>query len=282
MEISFNLTAVVVAAAVMGLFCAAGAVVVLRIRRAGLALHREIAEVFAQVLVIKDEILASRAENSRQIARLDQGLAGLRADALPVPVILSRIADTTSQILDAAYETETGIYRIANQVSALASAQHQASDLAALAAVEVPPKQKRLRKLDGAAGSPQFSNPAQAIEQGGATRIMLPKGRWAYAVVIPLTIPAGLVGVAWVRVRAAVLDGHAGFGLLNCAGDDYQDRVFLEADPNTHAIFLRVKDVADVRGVVIQNSRPDGKGGEILLEGVSVYVDDGVEKAPLG
>jgi hypothetical protein len=246
-------------------------------RRAGLALHHEIAEVFAEILVIRDEILASRVENSRHIARLDEGLAGIRADALPVPVTLSRIADTTSQILDAAYETETGLYRISNQVSAIAAAQHESFDGAALAAGGVPPQRKRLRKLDGAAGSPQFSNPANAIEQGGATRIILPEGRWAYAVVIPLTIPSGLVGGVWVRVRAAVLDGHAGFGLLNCAGDDYQDRIFLEADPNTHAIFLRVKDAADVRGVVIQNSRPDGKPGEILLEGVSVYVDEGVD-----
>jgi hypothetical protein len=73
------------------------------------------------------------------------------------------------------------------------------------------------------------------------------------------------------------LDGNGGFGLLNRAGDDYQDRIFLDAGPSIHTVFLRIKDAADVRSVVIQNSKPDGKSGEILFEGVSVYVDEGFE-----
>jgi SAM-dependent methyltransferase len=277
LEISFNLIAALVSVAIIGALGVAGGVVVFRIRRAGLALHREIAEAFAQMVAIRDEISTSRSENSQHIARLGEGLAAIRADALPVADTLSRIADITSRILDSAYETETRLHGIANQLGVLAAAQHESSDRAALARIGGPPLRKRLRKLNGAAGSPQFSSQAQATEQGGVTRLILPEGRWAYAAVIPLTIPTDLIGPVWVRVRAAVLDGHACFGLLNCAGDDCQERIFVDADPSTHAIFLRLKDAGDVSGVVIQNSRPDGKGGEILLEGVSVYVDEGVE-----
>ncbi len=277
MGIAFNPIAAWVAGTIVGVLGVVAAVFVLKIRRAGLALHHEIAEAFSQMLAIRDEISKSNTESSGHFAQLDESLAGIRDHASTITGNVSRIADTTSRILDSIYGTESGLRGIANQLSALAAAEHESADRAGLTAVGAAPKRKRFRKLDGAVGSPEFSNSANAIQQGDVTRIMIPEGRWAYAAVIPLTIPSGLVGDLWVRVRAAVLDGEGGFSLLNRAGDDYQDRIFVDANPSMRTIFLRVKDAADVRDVIIQNAKPDGKSGEILLEGVSVYVDEGVE-----
>ncbi len=277
MGVSFNWIAILIAATIVAALAVAGVIFVLRVRRAGLALHHQIAEASAQIRVIRDQISASNAEKSHQDARVDESLAGIRAHTSIIADTVSRIADTTSRICDSAYEAEAGLRGISHQVRALAAAEHESSDRAALATVGTAPRRKRLSKLDAAVESPRISNPANCIQQGDSIRIPIPEGLWAYAAVIPLTIPSGLTGDLWVRVRAAVLDGNAGFGLLNRAGDDFQERIFVDPGPATHIIFLRIKDPADVGAVVIQNSKPDGKAGEILFEGVSVYVDEGVE-----
>jgi hypothetical protein len=121
MEISFNLIAALVAVTIIGMLGVAGAIFVLRIRRAGLALHHQIAEALAQMLVIRNEISASSAENSHHFAQLDESLTGIRDHALTISGAVSRTADTTSRILDSAYGTETGLRGIANQVSAIAA-----------------------------------------------------------------------------------------------------------------------------------------------------------------
>jgi hypothetical protein len=64
---------------------------------------------------------------------------------------------------------------------------------------------------------------------------------------VPLCIPKGLNGEIWVRVQASVLRGESGFGLLNRAGNAYQDRNFVAAGADIATTFLQVKDVNDLQ-----------------------------------
>ena len=116
-------------------------------------------------------------------------------------------------------------------------------------------------------------NSDNRILQGTPPRIVTPEGCWAYAADFPLSIPSGVVGQIWVRVRAVVLSGEAGFGLLNLAGTEFQDRGFAVAGPKLHTIYLEIKDATDLRSLIIQNATPDGKSAEILLE-EAVYVEN--------
>jgi hypothetical protein len=89
-------------------------------------------------------------------------------------------------------------------------------------------------------------------------------------------LPAGIAEI-WVRVRARVSAGEAGFGLLNRAGDAFHERAFLRADAEAITLYLRSSEPADVASVVIQNSSPDGEPAEVELFDVSVLVDVDVE-----
>jgi 2-polyprenyl-3-methyl-5-hydroxy-6-metoxy-1,4-benzoquinol methylase len=114
-------------------------------------------------------------------------------------------------------------------------------------------------------------NSDNCILEGTPARIVTPEGCWAYAAEIPLSIPSGAVNQIWVRVRAVVLKGEAGFGLLNRAGTEFQDRGFAAVGPKHRTIYLEIKDATDLRSLIIQNATPDGKSAEILLE-EAVYV----------
>lgn len=130
--------------------------------------------------------------------------------------------------------------------------------------------QSDLRELTGAVGEIRAAHEQARIERGPPSRIVTPAGRWSYAAALPLAIPSSVTGEVWVRVRAMVLRGEGGFGLLNRAGTAFQDRAFIAARGEIGTIFLQVADGADVESLIIENSTPDGQTAEILLEDVTV------------
>jgi SAM-dependent methyltransferase len=138
------------------------------------------------------------------------------------------------------------------------------------------------RELNGAVGEIHCVHPENCLHEGTATRIITPQERWSYAALIPLSIPPSAEGEMWVRVRTAVLWGEGGFGLLNRAGTAFQDRAFVGAGPHVRAIYLHVKDAADLDSLVIENASSDGKSSEILLEEVAVLIEGSVQDGACG
>ncbi len=94
---------------------------------------------------------------------------------------------------------------------------------------------------------------------------------------IPLSIPGSAAGEIWVRIRATVLRGEGGFGLLNRAGTAFQERAFVAAGPQVRTTHLKVQDAADLDCLVIQNASSEGKSSEILLEDVTVLIGDSAQ-----
>jgi organic radical activating enzyme len=127
-----------------------------------------------------------------------------------------------------------------------------------------------VRELVGVVQDLRSANEYSQIEQGSFHRIVTPTGRWAYAAFLPLKIPADTAGQLWVRIRATVQQGEAGFGVLNRGGTAFQDRAFAAAREEDYKIFLKISQAADAESVVIENSTPGGEPAEILLREVTV------------
>jgi len=128
-----------------------------------------------------------------------------------------------------------------------------------------------LRELPGVVQGVRSASAEASIQEGPPIRIATPAGRWSYAAIIPLTISANPAGALWVRVRARVLRGEAGFGVLNRAGTAFQDRGFLPAEAAARMIFLKVENPLDAASLVIENSTADGQPADILLDDVAVF-----------
>jgi organic radical activating enzyme len=110
--------------------------------------------------------------------------------------------------------------------------------------------------------------PDGPIPGGIPARIATSPAAWSYAAVIPLAIPqAG--AKYWVRVRASVLRGKVGFGLLTRDGSAFQDRCFIPAGTDLGPSYLEVKDPGDVQALVIENASADG-ASELDLDEVTV------------
>ena len=129
---------------------------------------------------------------------------------------------------------------------------------------------RNLRELLGAVQEIQATSARGEIHPGKPTRIVTPDGTWAYAAALPLIIPGKTSAETWVRIRAIVVRGECGFGLLNRAGTNFQDRGFLATGSLLQTIYLQIADAADIDSLIIQNSTPDGTPAEIILEDVSV------------
>lgn len=132
------------------------------------------------------------------------------------------------------------------------------------------PMPENLLELTGVIHDIQAAGAQAEIHRGTPTRIITPEGRWSYAAAIPLTIPEDAAGEIWVRIRATILRGEAGFGLLNRAGTAFQDRHFASAGEEVQTIYLQIANSADLQSLIIENSTPDGSRAEILLEEVKV------------
>jgi 2-polyprenyl-3-methyl-5-hydroxy-6-metoxy-1,4-benzoquinol methylase len=135
------------------------------------------------------------------------------------------------------------------------------------------PKRNDLRVLTGAVQEIQPAHADAQIQAGTPPRIVTPEGRWSFAAAIPLAIPADTNGEVWVRVRATVLRGEGGFGLLNRAQTAFHNRSFLAAGPESQTTYLRVEDIADLEGLIVENSTPDGTPAELLLDEVQVLAE---------
>lgn len=130
-----------------------------------------------------------------------------------------------------------------------------------------------LHEMPGIAGAIGPAGSGSTVDLGSPVRIVSPQGRWSYAALVPIaTLPAGIAEI-WVRVRARVSAGAAGFGLLNRAGDAFHERAFVDAGTERITFYLRSSAPSDVAAVIIQNSSPDGEPAEVELFDVSVLAD---------
>ncbi|HKW96512.1 MAG TPA: hypothetical protein VJN43_02215 [Bryobacteraceae bacterium] len=134
---------------------------------------------------------------------------------------------------------------------------------------------KNLRELAGAIQEIQSVSSKASVLRDSSIRIVTPEGRWQYAAALPLTISGNVSGDIWVRVKATVLRGEAGFGVLNHGGQEFQDRCVVAAGTEFCTVFLQMANPSEAESVMIQNATPDGHPAEIVLEEATVLESSG-------
>jgi hypothetical protein len=127
-----------------------------------------------------------------------------------------------------------------------------------------------LFEVEGAVGALHPASNLVRIYRGDQTRIVTAPERWSYAAVAPLVPPLDTAGEIWVRIRATVRQGQAGFGIFDQPGTDFQDRAIVDAASHVQTFFLRIEDPAKAAHLIIQNMSSDSVPAEVLLEQITV------------
>jgi organic radical activating enzyme len=134
---------------------------------------------------------------------------------------------------------------------------------------------KDLREIAGALGQPVETGGGSVSGGTAPLRVVTPEARWSYGAALPLALPKEVTGEAWLRLRATVVTGEAGFGVLDRAGVEFQDRCFLAASAGAQTFFLRIANPTDVSSVILQNATAEGGRAEILLHEAAVLAAPG-------
>jgi organic radical activating enzyme len=129
-----------------------------------------------------------------------------------------------------------------------------------------------LLELGSALQNVQLCDERAEIRSGSPMTILTPPAQWSWAAAIPLIFPQEIPGEFWLRIRATVSQGEAGFGILNKEGTSFQDRCFLPAGPERRTVFLQVSNPPNASSLIIENSAAGGTPAGILLDTVTVFV----------
>jgi MoaA/NifB/PqqE/SkfB family radical SAM enzyme len=129
---------------------------------------------------------------------------------------------------------------------------------------------RNLTEVPGIVGEIRSAGSGGTLDLGTPIKIVTARERWSYAAEVLLNTVFPDVSEIWVRVRAKVLVGEAGFGLLSRAGDNFHERAFVSAGPEVITMYLRSSDPPDLASLIIENSSSHGDVTEIELFDVAV------------
>jgi len=105
-----------------------------------------------------------------------------------------------------------------------------------------------------------------SIVPGRPIRITMVPQQWADAAAIPLHIPSSLRGDLFVLIRARVLSGQAGVGIMDRELKGYQVEKFVDAAPQTADIYLPVPLPGTAASLMIRNTAKGAVASEIVIE----------------
>jgi hypothetical protein len=104
------------------------------------------------------------------------------------------------------------------------------------------------------------------IESGRPLKITTAEQRWAYAASFRINMPAGLSGRVYVVLRARVLKGQIGVGVLDLRKNFFMVERSLAPSPDMADVYLPVPFPDRADELVVRNVSPDGARSEILIE----------------
>ncbi len=125
----------------------------------------------------------------------------------------------------------------------------------------------KLTRIDGRLSIYSRETSAGAsIETGRPLKIITPNQRWAYAALFAINMSPAPAGRVFVVLRARVLKGQVGAGVLDRRSNSFQVERSISPSPEITDIYLRVFDPDRADALVIRNATPDGVRSEILIE----------------
>jgi hypothetical protein len=156
------------------------------------------------------------------------------------------------------------------------SGSHSVPPLSSMASSEMSPRCEekpsgKLARIDGGLSIDRRETAAGAsIETGRPLKIITPDQRWAYAALFAINMPPAPAGRVFVVLRARVLKGQVGAGVLDRRSNSFQVERSISLSPEMTDVYLRVFDPDRADALVIRNSTPDGVRSEILIEDVGL------------
>jgi hypothetical protein len=207
---------------------------------------------------------------------------------LDVAAIFPRDADLQ---VDAIHPTETGdrlrawifFQQLVPAVRALLeshllprAAAHGLPPFPAWAPAEMPttcaPPAGPFRKLTGLSLDEMVADPGSThtIDAQGLLRITTRPEQWAYSARFPLRPAAGQAGALWIRLRARVLQGQVGFGVLDRVSQDFQVEKLVDPTTGMQDVLLPVPDPANAAMLVVRNTAAGGTQSTVVIEEASL------------
>jgi hypothetical protein len=128
------------------------------------------------------------------------------------------------------------------------------------------------KRIDGAVSleAIELALDGVSIERGRPTRITMVPLQWSGGATFPLRIPSGPHGDLFVLIRARVLNGQVGVGILDRELQGYQIEKFIDAGPEMTDIYLPVPLPETASSVLVRNTAKGAVASQIVIEDVAL------------
>jgi hypothetical protein len=128
------------------------------------------------------------------------------------------------------------------------------------------------KRIDGALSLDAISPALDGvlIERGRPTGITMLPQQWSSGAAIPLHIPPGPHRGLFVLIRARVLEGQAGVGIIDRELKGYQIEKFVDAGPEAADIYLPVPLPETASSLLIRNTAKGEVASRIAIEDVAL------------
>ncbi len=112
----------------------------------------------------------------------------------------------------------------------------------------------------------QLAYSEASIERARPVKVTTAAQRWAYAASLPIHMPIGRNGPFFLFVRARVVKGQIGLGLLDGKAGTFQLEKAVAPSPGMIDTYLRILVPERASALMIRNTGEDGVRSEILIE----------------
>ncbi len=128
------------------------------------------------------------------------------------------------------------------------------------------------KRIDGALALDAIERAGEgvSIERGRPTKITMLPLQWSNGASIPLHIPSGPHGDLFVRIRARVLNGQVGVGVLDRELKDYLVEKFIDAGPAMAEICLPVPVPEMASTLMLRNTAKGAVASQIVIEDLTL------------
>lgn len=110
------------------------------------------------------------------------------------------------------------------------------------------------------------------IDNGRPLHIVTNDRQWAYAATFPINMPASVTGRVFAFVRARVIKGQIGIGVLDRRENAFLIERGISASGAMADFYLPVSDPNRADQLIIRNTAPDGTRSEILVEDMALVM----------
>lgn len=109
-------------------------------------------------------------------------------------------------------------------------------------------------------------SPGATVEDGHPLTVTTSPQQWAYAAAFLFEFPTAVNGRVYARLRARVVNGQVGIGVLDGGRNAFQTEKSISPSPEMKEIYVGVPDPAHADMLVIRNIAPAGVRSQILIQ----------------